>query len=104
MTGLHQHIQRTIRREDLLPAGARLVIGVSGGPDSVALVHLLLELSDHGAFAVIGLAHLNHQLRASAARDGARGQYRHLSRRLTSQTRVGQARRRQDERARSLTA
>ena len=69
MTGLHQHIQRTIRREDLLPAGARLVIGVSGGPDSVALVHLLLELSDHGAFAVIGLAHLNHQLRASAARD-----------------------------------
>ena len=69
MTGLHQHIQRTIRREDLLPAGARVVIGVSGGPDSVALAHLLLELSAPGAFTLVGLAHLNHQLRPSAARD-----------------------------------
>jgi tRNA(Ile)-lysidine synthase len=69
MTGLHQQIQRTIRREALLPAGARVVVGLSGGADSVALVHLLLELSEHGGFQVAGLAHFNHQLRATADRD-----------------------------------
>ncbi len=71
MTGLHQHIRRTIRKHGLLPAGCRLLVGVSGGSDSVALALLLLELAEHGGFAVAGLAHLNHQLRPSAARDEA---------------------------------
>jgi len=44
---------------------------VSGGSDSVALTHVLLELSEHGDFAVAGLAHLNHRLRPSADRDEA---------------------------------
>ena len=54
-----------------MPAGCRLLVGVSGGSDSVALALLLLELAEHGGFAVAGLAHLNHQLRPSAARDEA---------------------------------
>jgi tRNA(Ile)-lysidine synthase len=45
------------------------VAAVSGGADSVALANLLLELAEHGGFAVVALAHLNHQLRATAARD-----------------------------------
>lgn len=48
-----------------------MLVGLSGGSDSVALTHLLMELADHGEFAVVGLAHLNHQLRSSADRDEA---------------------------------
>jgi tRNA(Ile)-lysidine synthase len=42
---------------------------VSGGSDSVALVHLLHELADAGALRLVGVAHFNHQLRPSAGDD-----------------------------------
>jgi len=66
---LHQQIRRTIRRHGLCPTGTRLLIGLSGGSDSVALVLLLQELAEQGDFKVVALAHLNHRLRCSAARD-----------------------------------
>ncbi|MDA1184837.1 MAG: tRNA lysidine(34) synthetase TilS [Acidobacteria bacterium] len=46
-----------------------MLVGLSGGSDSVALTRLLIDLTDHGDFTVVGLAHLNHQLRSSADRD-----------------------------------
>lgn len=70
-SSLHQQVRRTIRRHGLLPPGAHVLIGVSGGSDSVALTRLLLELAEHGDFTLVGLAHLNHGLRPSAARDEA---------------------------------
>src|SRR5689334_1634778 len=69
MTGLHQQVRRTIRREALFPPAARVLVALSGGADSVALAHLLLELAGTGDFTVVGLAHFNHQLRPTAARD-----------------------------------
>ena len=66
---LHQQIRRTIRRHGLCPPGARLLIGLSGGSDSVALVLLLQELAEHDRFTVVALGHLNHRLRTTAARD-----------------------------------
>ena len=66
---LHQQIRRTIRRHGLCPPGARLLVGLSGGSDSVALVLLLQELAQPDGFALVSLAHLNHCLRPSAARD-----------------------------------
>lgn len=68
-SSLHQQVRRTIRRHALVPSGARVLVGLSGGSDSVALTRLLLDLAEHGDFTVAGLAHLNHQLRASAERD-----------------------------------
>ena len=68
---LHQQVRRTIRRHALLPPGTRVLVGVSGGSDSVALTCLLLDLSEHGEFLVVGLAHLNHGLRPTADRDEA---------------------------------
>ncbi len=71
MTALHQQVRRTIRRHGLIPPGARVLVGLSGGSDSVALTRLLLDLSERGDFTLVGLAHLNHGLRASADRDEA---------------------------------
>ena len=58
---------RTIRRHHMLPRGGRVAVALSGGADSVALVHILLELQQRGELVVAGLAHLNHQLRGEAA-------------------------------------
>ena len=68
---LLQQIRQTIRRERLLPPGSRVLVGLSGGADSVALTHILLDLSQHGGYTVAALAHFNHQLRPTADRDEA---------------------------------
>jgi tRNA(Ile)-lysidine synthase len=69
LSNLHQQIRRTIRRHGLCPAGIRLLIGLSGGSDSIALVLLLQELAAQDRFTVASLAHLNHRLRCTAPRD-----------------------------------
>jgi tRNA(Ile)-lysidine synthase len=71
MTALLQQLRRTIQRHRLCPPGCRVLIGLSGGSDSVALTLLMRELSEHGEFSVVGLAHLNHRLRPTADRDQA---------------------------------
>ena len=59
-------VRRTIRQHDLLPRGETVVVGVSGGPDSLCLLHVLLTL--RGEFDCnLRVAHLNHQLRGAEA-------------------------------------
>ncbi len=69
MNALLQQVRRTIRRHGLCPTGTRVLVGLSGGSDSVALTLLLRELGEHLEFEAVGLAHVNHQLRENAARD-----------------------------------
>lgn len=57
-----ESIRETIKSQHLIPTGTRVVVGVSGGADSVALVRGLHELN-----IPIELAHLNHQLRGEAS-------------------------------------
>jgi tRNA(Ile)-lysidine synthase len=54
--------KQTIARYDLLEKGDKVLVAVSGGPDSVALLYALLEIK--GEFDLdICVAHLNHKLR-----------------------------------------
>jgi tRNA(Ile)-lysidine synthase len=68
---LHQRVRKTIERYGLCPPGSRVLVGLSGGSDSVALLFLLRDLAENGGFVVAGVAHLNHQLRTTAHRDEA---------------------------------
>ena len=67
MPSLIDRVRRAIRRHDLVPRGSRIVIGLSGGADSVALAVLLGELGESDGFEVARLAHLNHGLRGQTA-------------------------------------
>lgn len=51
-----------------LPRGARLLVGLSGGADSVALLRLLLEVAA-GYPLELRAAHLDHGLRAESSED-----------------------------------
>jgi tRNA(Ile)-lysidine synthase len=59
-------VLQTIRDHDMLPKGSSVLVGVSGGPDSMALLHALIALSHHLSLQV-GVAHLNHCLRPGDA-------------------------------------
>ena len=53
-----------VRKHDLLRAGDRVGIAVSGGADSVGLLRILLELRQELGI-VLSVVHLNHQLRGA---------------------------------------
>lgn len=62
-------VRRDIRRHGLWPHGARVVVGLSGGADSVALLHLLRALAEDGSVTLAAAAHFNHALRPEADAD-----------------------------------
>ncbi len=57
-----QTIASTAKTCDMFQSGDAVLIGVSGGPDSVALLYALQHLSDRFGLR-LGIAHLNHCLR-----------------------------------------
>ncbi|NLI60360.1 MAG: tRNA lysidine(34) synthetase TilS [Clostridiales bacterium] len=59
-----------IKKHDMLDAGHRVVVGVSGGADSLALIHLLEEMRSYIPMTLY-VAHVNHGLRGQAAREDA---------------------------------
>lgn len=59
-------VQHDIDTYCLLKPGARVVVGVSGGPDSVVLLHLLRRLSGPLDFT-LHVAHLHHGIRGADA-------------------------------------
>jgi len=61
-------VWQTVRRYRLLEDGDIVVVGVSGGPDSLALLHSLMALQKEFGYSVHA-AHLNHGLRPEAAAD-----------------------------------
>ena len=70
MTVLDQ-VRQFVRRHGLFAPRTRAVVAVSGGSDSVALLHLMQALHAAGEVCLVAAAHFNHQLRDTAARDEA---------------------------------
>ncbi|MDH5696573.1 MAG: tRNA lysidine(34) synthetase TilS [Dehalococcoidia bacterium] len=59
---LEQRVLDFVQEHHLISGGEKLLVAVSGGPDSVCLLHILVELSKELAVK-LHVAHLNHQLR-----------------------------------------
>ena len=69
---LAEQVLASIRRQNLIPVNGRVLVAVSGGGDSVALLCLLAELAGCGALRLVGIAHFNHQLRPPASDEDER--------------------------------
>jgi tRNA(Ile)-lysidine synthase len=66
-----ERIRTWADRHDMLGRGDRIVVSVSGGPDSVALLHVLHSLAPAYEFA-LHVFHLDHGLRGEASAGDAR--------------------------------
>ena len=62
---MKQKILQTIKKYNLIENGDSIVIGVSGGPDSICLLHVLNELKNELNFKIY-VAHINHMIREEA--------------------------------------
>jgi tRNA(Ile)-lysidine synthase len=67
--GLTRAVERTLRRHAMLAGGELVLVAVSGGADSVALLHLLLALAPSWRLRLHAL-HVDHGLRPDSSRDG----------------------------------
>ena len=59
-------VAQTIREHQLILPHTAVLAGISGGPDSICLLHVLMQLSRQWLLR-IGIAHLNHGLRPGEA-------------------------------------
>ena len=66
MPHLEDAVRRSIERYHLVPSGEVIVVGVSGGPDSVCLLHILRRLQADYKLD-LHVAHLHHGLRGHEA-------------------------------------
>lgn len=65
---LENKVENTINKYKLLEKNEKIVIGVSGGPDSMTLLTILLKLKEKYNLSLI-VAHINHQIRENAIKD-----------------------------------
>jgi len=68
MDPLLRRVRQTIQDYHMFERGHTLLVAVSGGPDSMALLHALHQLHEPFAIQLI-IAHLNHQMRRGASQD-----------------------------------
>ena len=68
MKHIVETVLKTVDENNMFSAGDRVLAGVSGGPDSMALLGLLNELATRLSIT-LGIAHLNHCLRPEAEKE-----------------------------------
>ena len=65
---LKDDVLETIKKYELIESGDRIVLGVSGGPDSICMLKILNELKSKLKFEIF-VAHVNHGIRENAKID-----------------------------------
>lgn len=65
---LIERVRQTIKRYKMFDFGDKVVIVVSGGPDSVCLLYILYSLKDELGLS-LHIAHLDHMLRKNSYQD-----------------------------------
>lgn len=63
---MRKKVETTIEKYDLFPKGIRILVGVSGGMDSIALLHLLHGLRQEMGWTLLAV-HIHHGLRGEDA-------------------------------------
>lgn len=63
---MKQKVKETIKKYNLINSGDRIVLGVSGGPDSIAMLDILRQLRDEIKFEIY-VVHINHNIRGKDA-------------------------------------
>ena len=63
-----EKVKETVKKYNLIEAGDKIVLGVSGGPDSTAMLVCLYELSKEMKFEIV-VCHINHGIRENAKSD-----------------------------------
>jgi len=58
----------TIKKYNLIETGDKIVLGVSGGPDSISMLHILNEIKNEYKIEIY-VAHINHMIREEADED-----------------------------------
>ncbi len=67
MTRFPTRVWATIRRYGLMGPGDRVLVAVSGGVDSVSLLHVLTRLAPRAGATLTGIVHVHHGLRGEDA-------------------------------------
>ena len=65
---MRNKVINTINKYNLIQSGDKLVLGVSGGPDSISMLKILKEIKEEWQFEIY-VAHINHMIRKEANDD-----------------------------------
>ncbi|MGL4731969.1 MAG: tRNA lysidine(34) synthetase TilS [Clostridium sp.] len=64
---MQETVLHTIKKYNMIENGDNVLVALSGGPDSMAMLHVLYSLKDALGINIVGAAHLNHLLRGEDA-------------------------------------
>ena len=63
---MRQKVRNTITQFHMFPQNAKIIVGLSGGADSVALLHVLCSLKEEFGWSMTAV-HIHHGLRGKEA-------------------------------------
>ena len=67
---MKEKVLQTIKKYNLIESGDKIILGVSGGPDSISMLNIMNELKNEKKIECeLIVAHLNHQIRKEANDD-----------------------------------
>lgn len=67
---MKEKVIKTIKKYNLISNGDKIVLGVSGGPDSIAMLNILNEIRKEKIIQFnLVVAHINHMIREEAVED-----------------------------------